>query len=984
MDLSIIIPVYNHEKYIEQAIRSMIKGLTYNVEVIVVNDASTDNSINKVKQLQKEFSNIKILENDKNHGCAYSINRGLEIAQGLYIGINSSDDFVDEGYYQKMLDIAFKKDADVVCANIAEYNEELDKTTYCNIEDGNLVETKYEYTTEPIEVDSTFLLGHWTASSSSTKIIKKEYFDKYKFIGTKANDIPCIYPIMAEAKKIIYYPKLYKYYRVVEKSLSRKNDEESYDSVAESMVIAFKLLDKILAQKEKEILFFNNCMKYFYYVLANIEEENLRERCMKNFYIKLITYQVDLFESMKNSKYFKRFLIMNNIKPKMYKYLIQNQLTDFINAIKIKKLLGENMKTILNPKITILIPVYNGSNFIKQAIESAINQTYKNIEILVINDGSTDNGKTEKAIMEFGDKVRYIKKENGGVASALNLGIREATGEYIAWLSHDDVYLPNKIEKQVQALENVEDDNTIIFSNFELIDENGITFSTTDFTKNIEKEKFCQGIYPVLKGAVNGCAILIPKICFEDVGYFKEELKTTNDYEMWIRLFGKYPSYFIEEPTIKYRIHPNQDTNKNPVYISECNELWKNIINALSEETIKNWGFDIFNVYMTLYIQMKNSRFDEAAKLAYEKAKSIYKKITPKVSIAMPCYNSSKHLEKAIESILEQTYCNFELLIVDDKSTDNTMEKIKQYAEKDFRIKVLSNEFEKGVSGAMNTAIKHAVGEYLTRMDSDDISVLTRIESQVNFLQNNEEYGVCSVNISMMDELGNIYNNSVYPDSIVPHEWTFLWTNPIPNAPCMYRKNIIKDTNILFSNLKTAEDYEFLSHIILKNKIYMIPEALYLYRHTTNSLFNSNLKETFNNSLEISKNYLKQVVDIEIPQYYENLTCFQDKDTQIIAEDIKVVNRFLIKIAEKFKEYFNWNEKDYDIVVDSIPEVLERYAIIKNNKVIITPENNIGNARVSTIKRALVKLKNYYKKFGFKKTVKTILKKIKDRIWKKR
>lgn len=637
-----------------------------------------------------------------------------------------------------------------------------------------------------------------------------------------------------------------------------------------------------------------------------------------------------------------------------------------------------------NPKVTILIPVYNGSNFIKQAIQSAINQTYKNIEILVINDGSTDNGKTEKVIKEFGDKVKYIKKENGGVASALNLGIKEATGEYIAWLSHDDIYLPNKIEKEIKALEKLEDKNTIIFSNFELIDENGITFSTTNFTKNIRKEKFCQGIYPVLKGAVNGCSILIPKICFEDAGYFKEELKTTNDYEMWIRLFSKYPSYFIEDAIIKYRIHPNQDTNKNPVYISECNELWKNIINSLSENTVKNWGFDIFNVYMTLYIQMKNSKFNEAAKLAYEKAKSIYEKIIPKVSIAMPCYNSSKYLGKAIESILEQTYCNFELIIVDDKSTDNTMEQIKQYAEKDFRIKVLSNEFEKGVSGAMNTAIKHSTGQYFTRMDSDDISALTRIENQVNFLESNKKYGVCSVNISMIDELGNIYNENVYPDSKIPHEWTFLWTNPIPNAPCMYRTNIIKDNNILFSNLKTAEDYEFLSHIIVKNKVYMLPEALYLYRHTTNSLFNSNLEETFNNSIEISKNYLKKITDTEIPAYYENLTCFQDKHAQVIVEDIKVVNRFLTKIAKQFKEYFNWSEEDYNVVIYSIPEILERYAIIKNNQTIMDTGIHTENTRISTIKRAIRKIKNYYKKYGFKKTVKTILKKIKDKLWKKR
>ena len=114
------------------------------------------------------------------------------------------------------------------------------------------------------------------------------------------------------------------------------------------------------------------------------------------------------------------------------------------------------MKLQRDFKVSIIIPVYNGSNFIKQSIKSAINQTYKNIEIIVVNDGSTDNGRTENIVKEFGDKVRYICKKNGGVASALNLGIKEATGEYISWLSHDDIYKPNKIEKQIEMLEKLE------------------------------------------------------------------------------------------------------------------------------------------------------------------------------------------------------------------------------------------------------------------------------------------------------------------------------------------------------------------------------------------------------------------------------------------------------------------------------------------------------------------------------------------------
>ena len=82
------------------------------------------------------------------------------------------------------------------------------------------------------------------------------------------------------------------------------------------------------------------------------------------------------------------------------------------------------------PLVSIVIPVYNGSNFLREAIESALNQTYKNIEVLVINDGSNDNNKTEIICKSYGNKIRYFYKENGGVASALNLGINEAKGSF--------------------------------------------------------------------------------------------------------------------------------------------------------------------------------------------------------------------------------------------------------------------------------------------------------------------------------------------------------------------------------------------------------------------------------------------------------------------------------------------------------------------------------------------------------------------------
>lgn len=642
----------------------------------------------------------------------------------------------------------------------------------------------------------------------------------------------------------------------------------------------------------------------------------------------------------------------------------------------------------MNYKVTIVIPVYNGSNFMKVAIDSAIAQTYDNKEILVINDGSTDNGETEKIALSYGNKIRYIKKENGGVATALNLAIKEMKGDYLSWLSHDDIYKPYKIEKQIETIKKLEDKTTILFSNVELIDEKGKIFCTTNYSNLMTHEELCQGIYPVIKGTVNGCSMLISKECFDKVGLFNENLKTSNDYEMWLRLFKEFKSYLIEEPLIQYRIHKNQDTTKSPYTLKEANKLWVDIINNLTVKEIEGWSFEPFNVYMDLYFQMYYSKYNEAYPVAYKKAKEIYDKSNPKVSIIMPCYNAEKYIEKAVQSVLDQTYRNFELIIIDDDSTDKTWEIIEQYAKKDFRvICTRKTENEKGISKSMNKGIEMARGEYITRMDSDDIIIPEKIFRQVQFLDKNEEYGVCSVNIAMMDNLGNIYNENVYPEQKVPSEWTFLWTNPVPNAPCMYRTNIIKDNNITFSNLRTAEDYDFLEKLITKTKVYMINLPLYYYRYNEKSTYNKNRAETFKNSLNISKRYYMEVTKKNTPDFYKFLTWFYTNEDEPIIEDVQVINEFLEKTAKEFKEYYKWTDEQYSNVKTDILKIIEKYAVYKflagkNGK--IGADFEAKEEKQSSIVRLIKRGEQYLKKNGAKKTIRKIALKVKGKIWKKK
>ena len=124
------------------------------------------------------------------------------------------------------------------------------------------------------------------------------------------------------------------------------------------------------------------------------------------------------------------------------------------------------------PKVSIVIPVYNGADYLADAIDSALAQDYDNKEIIVVNDGSTDDGATEAIVSDYGTKLRYFFKPNGHVASALNYAIERMTGEYFSWLSHDDLYFPNKVSAQVAQLAG-EPTNTIIYSDFEVLDVAG-------------------------------------------------------------------------------------------------------------------------------------------------------------------------------------------------------------------------------------------------------------------------------------------------------------------------------------------------------------------------------------------------------------------------------------------------------------------------------------------------------------------------------
>ena len=148
-------------------------------------------------------------------------------------------------------------------------------------------------------------------------------------------------------------------------------------------------------------------------------------------------------------------------------------------------------------KVSIVIPVYNGSDYLDAAIQSALAQTWENCENIVVNDGSNDHGATASVAERYQDRITYYEKSNGGTATALNYGIERMKGTYFSWLSHDDLYLPNKLRNQMNLLDRKGDPKRVIAGNYALVQDQGRPYHIMDFHQLYGKSALETPLFPV-------------------------------------------------------------------------------------------------------------------------------------------------------------------------------------------------------------------------------------------------------------------------------------------------------------------------------------------------------------------------------------------------------------------------------------------------------------------------------------------------------
>ena len=403
------------------------------------------------------------------------------------------------------------------------------------------------------------------------------------------------------------------------------------------------------------------------------------------------------------------------------------------------------MRNILKTEtISIIVPIYNAENYLKSCLNSVLSQTFKDFEVLMVNDGSIDNSATIcQDYAERDSRFRYFEKVNGGLSDARNYGLDRAKGAYITFLDADDFLFENYLEKLYQASRL--SDSDILIGGYCRFDGSDFYFYNDHFkSESLISFTSAQAIQ-VLDSMLD-----VPFLTFSTAWgkLFKRGLFDELRFP-----YGKY----AEDQFLIWKLYMRADNIhvfNNASYVYRMNPSGLSSVFSLKhldyidaiEERIRATkdlaGINIqhsFNMYdyvlQRMLGQLEAHQFLDEAEQVREKLELAERTEYPfllenkndLISIIVPIYNVEKYLRMCLDSIENQTYSNIEVLLIDDGSTDDSCKICQEYVSRDSRFRYIKKE-NGGASDARNFGIGRASGEYLSFVDSDDWLAATYVE----------------------------------------------------------------------------------------------------------------------------------------------------------------------------------------------------------------------------------------------------------------
>jgi glycosyltransferase involved in cell wall biosynthesis/acetyltransferase-like isoleucine patch superfamily enzyme len=449
--VSVIIPVHNVEKYLEECLNSIVNQTLKDIEIICVNDGSTDKSSDILEKFAAKDDRITII-NQENQGAGVARNKGLKIAKGEYLSFLDADDFFELDMLEKVYKFSSKNSLDIAVYGVNTFN---DKTS--EIKKHRLRYPKeylpkkniFNYKDFPKYVFNTFQNWTWNKLFKTSFILENNIQFQELF---RTNDLLFTCKALVKAKRISVLDDRLVYYRIEHEShCQNTNHEHPFDFYHAMIALKSFLIDEKIFQNVEQS-FVNHATSGCLY--------NLKSLSTQESYEKLYNFLHDEGISQ----------LSISGKPDDYFYS-----RDFLEIKKIEKY--PLLKPSNKPRVSIIIPTYNVEDYLKECLNSVVNQTLRDIEIICVNDGSTDNSLSIlKEYAEKDERIKIISKPNSGYGHTMNVGIDAATGEYIGIVEPDDYVAPDMYE--TLYLEAVKNDVDLIKADFYTFTGNG---------KNIKK-----------------------------------------------------------------------------------------------------------------------------------------------------------------------------------------------------------------------------------------------------------------------------------------------------------------------------------------------------------------------------------------------------------------------------------------------------------------------------------------------------------------
>jgi glycosyltransferase involved in cell wall biosynthesis len=550
------------------------------------------------------------------------------------------------------------------------------------------------------------------------------------------------------------------------------------------------------------------------------------------------------------------------------------------------------------PTISVLLPAYNAERFVTQAVTSILQQTFRDLELIVVDDGSTDGtGQILRDLAATDPRLHLIQHENRGMTASLNEALAAARGRFIARMDADDVSLPERLEIQLKQLLS-EPQIVCIGGGQILIDPAGRAL------RKVNPPTDHESITSLIlggHGAICHPSALMRREAIEKIGGYREAFWPAEDLDLWLRLGEIGQLANVPRAVLHYRIHPNSVSERNGLIQRQraheaCKEAWARrgiagtfdasalwrpdgshrsacdymndlgwsafhmgqgrtaLIYGLKGIAGRFWSGDGWKLAARAMVWPVNQPIKPDGPPTPSKERWPSAVSEPRVSVLMAVYNSHAHLAEAVRSILSQTLTDFEFIILNDGSTDDSQRILEEFAAGDGRIRLVSWP-NHGITPSRVALLSMARAPLVAIMDGDDVSLPDRLRVQADYLAAHPKCVAVGCRVMMIDDQGQPLRTWSLEQTHKEIVTAYLERrgSAIVHPSVMMRADAVRAAGGYDVRYATCEDQDLFLRLAERGELANVPEILFHYRQHVASTCHSQARQLWKDSEAILK-----------------------------------------------------------------------------------------------------------------------------------